>query len=271
MTNSMDIEVPGHGRDLVAHLAEPDPGEEPRAAVLVIHEIFGLDDHHRDVARRFADEGYVALAPNLFSGPLAELLTPASIERARTALAKAPPELRAHPDKFREFALSQPPDQRPVLEAFAQVTNPSTQDGYGRELIEVADFLRDRTNVDPARLGAVGFCFGGSVVGRFATVDPDLRAAVIFYGQNPPLDRVPGIHASVLGLYGSEDPGVTSAVPDLARAMHDAGKRFDYHVYPGAKHAFFNDRRPNYHAESARDAWTRVLAFFGEELAPAPR
>ncbi len=104
------------------------------------------------------------------------------------------------------------------------------------------------------------------MVGRFATIDPDLRAAVIFYGQNPPPERIPRIRASILGLYGSEDPGITGTIPGFAEAMKRAGRRFEYHVYPGARHAFFNDSRPNYHAESARDAWQRLLAFLGKEL-----
>ena len=98
---------------------------------------------------------------------------------------------------------------------------------------------------------------------RFATADPDLRAAVIFYGQNPPLDAVPRIRARVLGLYGSEDPGITSTVPQFAAAMAAAGKSFESHVYPGAKHAFFNDTRPNYRRMSAEDAWDRMVRFFG--------
>lgn len=269
MTNGLDVEVPGRQRTLDAYLAEPEGVEQRYPAILVIHEIFGLDDHVRDVTRRFADQGYVALAPNLFSGPMGELLTPANIRLAMESLAQAPRELRANPAKFREFAEQQPADRRPILEAFATATNPATQEGYALDLLETAQHLRDRRNVDPGRVGAVGFCFGGAMVARFATVDPDLRAGVIFYGQNPPLDRVPRINASLLGLYGEEDPGITATVPDLDRAMKAAGKHFEYHVYPGAKHAFFNDRRPNYHEESAKDAWGRVLAFFDRELRSA--
>jgi len=89
---------------------------------------------------------------------------------------------------------------------------------------------------------------------------------VIFYGQSPPLDAVPRIGARVLGLYGSEDPGITQTVPAFSEAMVNAGKHFEYHVYPGAKHAFFNDTRPNYQWESATDAWERVVRFLGESL-----
>ena len=102
---------------------------------------------------------------------------------------------------------------------------------------------------------------------RLATVDSDLKAAVIFYGQNPPLGDVPHIRASVLGLYGEEDPGITGTVPQLAEAMARSGVQYTYHIYPGARHAFFNDARPSvYHAPSAQDAWKRVLTFFASSL-----
>lgn len=266
MPPSEDVKVPGRGRTLDAFLAEPAPGKSRRAGVLVVHEIFGLDDHIRDVCRRFAEEGYVALGPNLFSGDLAELMTPANVRLALEALAHAPSDLRSNPEKFREFAWSQPPERRPILEAFATANHPLTQEGYAADLRGAAEWLRARSDVDPGRVGAVGFCFGGGMVARLATVDPKLRAAVIFYGRNPALERVPDIRASVLGLYASEDPGITQTVPAFAEAMSRAGKKFDHHVYDGARHAFFNDRRPNYHAPSATDAWRRVLTFFEREL-----
>ncbi len=261
-----DIQAPGHQRTLDATLVRP-PGDHPiRGAVIVVHEIFGLDDHHRDVAGRFAAAGYVALAPNLFTGELARLLTPERVNAAMNAMRNAPPELRRDPSQFRAYAESQPTELRPVLQAFAQVTSPEAQDGFARDLSECLTTLTKQPGVPADRIGAVGFCFGGAVVARFATLEPRLRAAVIFYGQNPPLDRAPQIRASVLGIYGSEDPGITTTVPEFAEAMRAAGKQFEHHVYPGAKHAFFNDRRPNYHEASAHDAWPRVLDFFAREM-----
>jgi carboxymethylenebutenolidase len=236
----------------------------------VIHEIFGPDAHIRDVARRFAGVGYFAVAPNLFSGELQQLLTPTNVSLAMQAFSQAPPGLRRDPAKLAEFAATQPPERRPILEAFGKVSQPATQAGFAQDLAAVTRALARLPEVDPRRIGAVGFCFGGAIVGRLATVDPELRAAVIFYGQNPPLEDVPRVRASVLGLYGGEDPGITGTVPELAAAMERAGKSFQYHVYTGAKHAFFNDARPNYHAESARDAWERVLAFLSRSLGPPP-
>ncbi len=270
--SEQEVEIKGPRRSFDCFRVFPESRSGKRPAVVVIHEIFGTDAHIRDVARRFASLGYVAAAPNLFSGEVQKVLTPENIGLAMRAFANAPPELRRDPSLFASFAQSQPPDLRPILYAFGTVTSPAAQAGFALDLAAVSRYLRSLPEVDPARIGSVGFCFGGAMSARFATADPDLRAAVIFYGQNPPLEDVPKIGASVLGLYGGEDPGITSTVPDLAAAMKKAGKSFDYHVYPGARHAFFNDTRPNYHAESAKDAWIRVRRFFAATLGgPAPR
>jgi len=268
MAEARVIRIPGHDRELEAWLARPERSDGRRPGVLLIHEIFGPDPHIRDVAGRFAREGYVALAPNLFTGELSTLLTPANVALAMRSLADAPPDLRRDPSRFAAFTATQPAERRPILEAFGKVTSPPVQRGFALDLLAAAQHLRTLPGVDPRRTASVGFCFGGAMSGRLATVDPDLRAAVIFYGQNPPLEDVPRIRAAVLGLYGGEDPGVTGQVPALAEAMKRAGRSFRYQVYPGAKHAFFNDARPNYHAESANDAWAKVLTFLRENLTP---
>jgi carboxymethylenebutenolidase len=266
-----NVSIRGASRSFDCYVVAPPEPRGPSPTVVVIHEIFGPDAHIRDVARRFAAQGYVAAAPNLFSGELEAVLTPENVRLAMMSLAQAPPDLRRNPEKMAEFAATQPPERRPVLAALGTVSNPAVQAGFADDLRAVTRYLADRPEVDRDRIGCVGFCFGGAMAARLATVDPDLRAAVVFYGQNPPLADVPRIRASVLGLYGGDDPGITSTVPELDAAMRAAGKRFAYHVYPGAKHAFFNDTRPsNYHAASAEDAWPRVLAFFRETLgAPA--
>jgi carboxymethylenebutenolidase len=270
MTSESEVSVPVDGRSLDCFLEFPDATKYPgrRPAVVVIHEIFGPDAHIREVSRRFAELGYVAAAPDLFTGELHSLLTPANVALAMQAFAQAPPDLRRDPSKMAAFAASQPPERRPILEAFGKIGQPSMQARFAHDLLSVARYVRGLPEVDPRRVASVGFCFGGAMSARLATVDPELRAAVIFYGQNPPLEDVPKIQAQILGLYGEEDPGITQTVPAFAEAMKAAGKRFEYHVYPGAKHAFFNDTRPMYHRESAVDAWERVTRFFSAALAP---
>jgi carboxymethylenebutenolidase len=146
------------------------------------------------------------------------------------------------------------------------VSNPAVQEAFARDLASVARAVRAHPRVDPHRSASVGFCFGGAMSARLATVDPELRAAVVFYGQHPPLGDVPRIRAAVLGLYGGEDRGITDQVPAFAEAMARAGRSFESHVYPGARHAFFNDTRPMYDRAAAEDAWTRLLAFYREHL-----
>jgi len=269
MVRTERFHVPSQGRSIEVFAAFPSPHRGGSRTVVVIHEIFGPDAHIEDVCGRFAARGYVAFAPNLFSGELSKLLTPDNIRLAMQSFAQAPPDLRRDPAKFAAFAASQPPERRPLLEAFGRISSPPVQEGFARDLLAVAAVARARAEVDPDRVGSIGFCFGGAMSARFATVDPALKAAVIFYGQNPPLDQVPAIRASVLGLYGGEDHGITDTVPALAEAMARAGRSFESHTYPGAKHAFFNDTRAsNYDAAAAQDAWQRVLAFFDRTLGP---
>jgi carboxymethylenebutenolidase len=268
MPQERAVSIPVEGRAIDCHLAFADKTKYPgrRPAVIVIHEIFGPDAHIRDVCRRFAELGYVAAAPDLFTGELHSVLTPANVALAMQAFAQAPPDLRRDPSKMAAFAASQPPERRPILEAFGKIGQPPVQAQFARDLHTVAKYVRGLPEVDPHKVASVGFCFGGAMSARLATVDPELRSAVVFYGQNPPAEDVPRIRARMLGLYGGEDPGITQTVPAFAEAMKAAGKQFEYQVYPGARHAFFNDTRPTYHRESAVDAWDRVMRFLSETL-----
>jgi carboxymethylenebutenolidase len=112
----------------------------------------------------------------------------------------------------------------------------------------------------------VGFCWGGARSFTLATESDRLRAAVVFYGNTPPLERLAQVHCPLLGLYGETDKQITSRVPETAEAMKRAGKRFEYKIYTGAGHAFFNDTGERYNAEAAKDAWTRTLAFLRKNL-----
>ena len=116
------------------------------------------------------------------------------------------------------------------------------------------------------KVGAVGFCMGGSLALRLACVAPELGAAVVFYGGAPPHEQLAGIQCPVLGLYAEIEPNITGAVPALAEAMKQQGKRFEHSIYSGAPHAFFNDTRGNYRPTASRDAWARTLTFFTAHL-----
>ena len=128
------VQVQCPSRSIDCYLALPADGHGKRPAVVVIHEIFGTDEHIRDVARRFANLGYVAAAPNLFTGEIGKVLTPENIGYAMQAFSKAPPDLRRDPSLFASFAESQPPERRPILQAFGTVTSPAAQSGFALDL-----------------------------------------------------------------------------------------------------------------------------------------
>jgi carboxymethylenebutenolidase len=266
MPEKVSVQSEGRTLDCLLTVPEGDEAVGRHPAVIVIHEIFGLDAHILDVSRRVSGLGYVTVAPDLFPPALHRVLSPSNIAKVMPALAQLPTEVRRDPTRLAAFAESQSPGLRPTFATLAQVSAPAALDGFTQDLLAVGRYLRSRPDVDPSRVASVGFCFGGTLSGRLATADPDLKAAVIFYGHNPPLDAVPRIRARLLGFYGSEDPGVTQTVPQLVGAMAAAGKRFEYQIYPSAKHAFFNDTRPSYHRMSANDAWDRMVRFFGETL-----
>jgi carboxymethylenebutenolidase len=257
------MRLAGAGRTLDAYRALPS--RRPAPLVLVVHEIFGLAPHIRDVCDRFASEGFVAVGPDLFTGDLAPLMTPENIQKGRAFLQSLGPEDFRDPSRMARRLQEQPPASRPAAEALFRVLQPETRRGFAQDLAAAMDALRTDPAVDPARTGAVGFCMGGTLVGLLATLDPKLTAGVIFYGENPPDHDLPKIRARLLGLYGGEDHRITDTVPAFAQRMVELGRPFEYHVYPGAQHAFFNDSRaPTYHAEAARDAWPRTLSFLRE-------
>ncbi len=260
-----DVSFAGIDRRINAFLVRPELARDATApAVIVIHEIWGLDDHIRDVARRFAREGFVALAPDMYSGALKEAMSPENIMAGMKFLREAPPEVQRDPSLMRSRLEQLSPDERRALTTLMDVMSPDRRTVFARDLVRAVEYLRARP--DTGLVGSLGFCFGGGLSARLATLSKALRACVIFYGENPPLDRVSEIVAPVLGIYGGEDPRITDTVPAFAAAMEAAHKTFEYHVYPGARHAFFNDTRPMYDKDAAADAWTRSLSFLHREL-----
>jgi carboxymethylenebutenolidase len=109
---------------------------------------------------------------------------------------------------------------------------------------------------------------GGGLSGLLACLDPELSAAAVFYGMPPSEERLQALACPLLGLYGEADRPVTDALPAMVKTITEIGRSFEHHVYPGAPHAFFNDTRPSYRVEAARDAWARLLTFFATYLAP---
>jgi len=268
MTLEQEVRFTGGDREMEGYLALPE-GKGAFPAVIVIQEIWCLVDHIRDVAYRFANEGYVALAPDLYTGEWREVMSPKRIAAGMAFLRNAPQEIQRDPSKLESALSERPQEERDAIKMLSAVMSPNQRFRFAEDLLGAVEYLKSRPDVDRNRIGSIGFCMGGAISGYLATLSPDLRAAVIFYGQNPPLERIPDTQAHVLGIYGGEDHRITDAVPELEKAMREAGKSFEYHIYPGAPHAFFNDTRHNYREEAASDAWRRVLAFFDETLGRA--
>lgn len=242
-----------------------DPGPHP--AVIVIHEIWGLDAHIEDVARRLADLGYVALAPHLYTGDLAVAMTPDNIRAGMMLLRNAPPDIQREPSRLSAHLATFSPAQRKALTTLIRVMSPQVREELTQDLASAVAFFQTLPDVQSDRIGSLGFCMGGSLSANLATLSPTLAACVIFYGDAPPADRIANIPCPVLGLYGGEDHRITDQVPAFANAMAEAKKSFTYHVYPGARHAFFNDsRQATYDPSAAADAWHRVQTFLSHTL-----
>lgn len=215
------------GADTVnAYMAKPK-GDGPFPIVLVCHENRGLTDHIKDVTRRVAKAGYAALGVDLLSR---EGGTDKVAANAPGVLGNVPP-------------------QRFVDDFRAGVT-----------------YMQSQSFVRKDRVGMVGFCFGGGVTWRCVEDIADLKAAVPYYGPNPPLENVGKIQAAVLAHYGALDSRIDAGIPDIENAMKQNGKTFEKNIYPNANHAFNNDTGASYNADAAKEAWAKTLAWFEKYL-----
>jgi carboxymethylenebutenolidase len=220
------VEFPSPKGKTSGYLASPKaPGEYP--GVLVIQEIWGLVENIKDITRRLAAEGYMALAVDLYDGETVNTLE----------------------------------DGRRIREKISEDVMLKDTDAAFR-------YLQSLPNIKPNRIGSVGYCMGGGLSLRLACQNSELAAAVVFYGRNPsPIGLVKNINCPILGNYAGEDRGITEADVNLLRdTLSKHAKTFDIKIYPGAPHGFFNDTRESYRLEAAKDAWQRVLSFYGKHL-----
>lgn len=210
---------------LEGYLVRPD-ADGPFPAVVVIHEIFGLNENIKDVAQRFGDAGYVALAVDLFAG-------------RNRAVCMA---------RFMAGLLLKSLSHRGI-----------------RDLKAALDFLVAQPHVDAGRLGAIGFCLGGSFAIAWACTDSRLNVIAPYYGMNPrPLEAVARL-CPVVGSYPTDD-ATTAQGAKLDAVLDTYQVPHDIKIYPGAKHSFFNDRGEKYHEAAAQDAWQRTMAFFDAHI-----
>jgi len=244
----------------------------PLPAVVVIQEALGVDDHLQDIACRVATAGYLALAPDLYAagGKRPAALRPERVEAVQQFVNTMPPIAWTDPEA-RQQALEKLPEPRraEVAESMGAVFSGARKIESMIPLLEAAvAHLGADPDAAGRRIGSVGFCMGGGLSGLLACSVSGLSAAAVFYGMPPPAERLPSLACPLLGLYGGADARITDGVPAMADAIRAAGGFFEHHTYPGAPHAFFNDTRPSYRVEAARDAWARLLSFFVRHLAP---
>ncbi|MDB5480197.1 MAG: dienelactone hydrolase [Caulobacteraceae bacterium] len=240
------VTFPSQGFDLPAYVARPRaPGRFP--AVVVASEIFGVHDYIKDICRRLAKLGYVAVAPAFF----VRVADPAPLS-----------------------------DMNEVMKIVRQAPDPQVMGDVGATLV----WLSSRPFVDSAKIAITGFCYGGGVTWLACEQFPQIKAGVAWYGKmvrpdgtpdDPnrlwPIEHIDSLHGPVLGLYGAKD-GLAAGVPAMREALAKAGKiDSEIIVYPDAGHGFHADYRASYNAADAADGWARMLAFFAAHgVAPRP-
>ncbi|MET7339200.1 dienelactone hydrolase family protein [Nonomuraea sp. NPDC005650] len=213
----------------------------PRAAVMVLQEAFGVNDHIRDVTHRVAAEGYLALAPELFHRTGGGAVDYTDRDTAMALIDALSPE---------------------------EITT---------DIHAVLDHLDEHEHIPPQRCASIGFCFGGRAAVTAATSTPELGATVAFYGPgvvagpHAVLDRLANITGAVLMIVGDQDPTIPAAHRDQIRAAADsAGVDLRLEVFPGAGHAFHCDARPTlYRADAAAKAWQMTMSLLADTIGSA--
>jgi carboxymethylenebutenolidase len=216
------------GNDSIrAYVAYPER-KTKAPAVIVIHEIFGLTDWEPTVADRLAKAGYVAILPDLLS----------------SKYGRSP----ADPDSGRKLIGELEPDR---------ITS---------DLDAVYAYVNGLQAVDKGKVGTIGFCWGGGQSFRYATNNPNLKAAVVCYGPPPDSAAIKRIKAPVLGIYGENDERITGSLPQVKAAMESAGKTYTTEVFPGTGHGFLKPGRQGSDGPQVERAWKRILDFYHARL-----
>ena len=230
-----EVKIATSSGEIPAYRAMPT-GAGPFPVILVVQEIFGVHEHIRDVCRRFAKLGHMAIAPELYirQGDVSKITDMQAIVRD---------------------VVSKVPDTQVLADLDATVA-----------------FAKASGKGDVDKLAITGFCWGGRITWLYAAHNPDVKAGVAWYGRlvgdksanNPahPVDVAAQLKAPVLGLYGAADTGIPVATTEqMKAACQAAGKTCEFQVYPDTPHAFHADYRASYRAEPAKDGWARANAW----------
>jgi len=236
---AQEITIPTGSEKMPCHLARPASGG-PYPSVVVVMEAFGLNENIRKIAGRFATEGFVALAPNLYF--------------------RQPNNVVAYNDLPSAFRLmSSVNDEQVVVDMSAAINH-----------------LKTVREAKPS-FGVVGFCMGGRITFLTACRNAEVKAAVPFYGGGmvtsrqpnvkPPIEYADGLRAPVLAFFGGKDAFIPITEVDKFRdALKTAGKPAEVVFYADADHGFMCDDRPSHHPQHAKEAWAKTVAFFKQHL-----
>lgn len=224
-TSDSMVEITVSGIRMSAFLSQPME-KGPFPAVVVIQEAFGLNNHIKNVAKRFAAEGYVGLAPDFY--------------------ARQGGKVVPYSD----------------LDAAIKLMNGIKDDLFLKDFNAAMSFLKGKDFVKADRIGVVGFCMGESLSFLAACSNKDIRAAVVFYGGRIGnfIDRIPGVRYPMLGNFGETDTSPSPEVVNkVSKELSKHGKTHDFKIYPKAGYGFFCEERASYNADAAKDAWRRTL------------
>jgi carboxymethylenebutenolidase len=230
-----EVKIPVKDGEIPAYRAMPASGGS-FPIVLVVQEIFGVHEHIKDICRRFAKLGYLAIAPELYArqGDVSKI---ASINEIMSGVVSKVPDAQVMSD------------------------------------LDAAASWAGKNKGNPGKLAITGFCWGGRIVWLYASHNPKLRAGTAWYGRlvgqgtelqpKNPIDLVAELKAPVLGLYGGSDQGIpVDTVEQMRAALKQAGKPCEIVLYPDTPHGFHADYRPSYRKEQAQDGWKRLLEWF---------
>ncbi|WP_341914720.1 dienelactone hydrolase family protein [Ferrovibrio terrae] len=229
-----EVNIPVPGGTMKAYRAQP-AGTGPFPTILVVQEIFGVHEYIKDTCRRFAKQGFQAIAGDLYA---------------------------------RQGDMSKVTDMQGAVAVAGKVP-----DAQVMADLDATAAWAAKNGGNPNKLGITGFCWGGRITWLYSAHNPKVKAGVAWYGRlvgqaseltpKHPVDIAKDLKAPVLGLYGGADQGIPNATVDQMKAALDAAKKFNvFYVYPDTPHAFHADYRPSYRKEQAEDGFAKAVAFF---------
>lgn len=228
-TTTQEVSYRGQAGNLKAYVAHPRSGG-PHPVVIVVQEWWGLNENIKDIARRFAEEGYFAIAPDLYS-------------------------------RQGHKVASDPNTAAQLMGGL------KTADGI-EDLKSTVEWIRGQKETKSAKIGITGYCMGGSYAMLLPCESKEISAAAPFYGEIPPDDKIKNLHCPVFYAYGANDGWIQRKdVERLSADLKKFGKQGAVKIYEGCDHGFFNDTRKDVYAPAAaKDAWQHTLKLFAENL-----